>query len=294
MAVELLILGAGWTSTFLIPLCEQRNVSYAATTTTGRDDTLKFSFDPEATSSDAFKVLPEAHHVLITFPIKGQGGSKRLVHFYEETHKTKPKYIQLGSTGIWQSAATRPGHAASSESTVAPIQEVWISRDSPYDKHDPRAIAEDELKALGGCILNLSGLWGGSRQPRTFVDRIVKTKADVRGKKSLHMIHGQDVARAILAVVADWPGASRWMLTDGFVYDWWALILGWGSSSAASSNSDNGLADAAHGEVLTWVVELMEETGVRALPRSMETLGRCYDALEFWRHFKLTPVRARI
>ncbi|ORY78157.1 hypothetical protein BCR37DRAFT_382413 [Protomyces lactucae-debilis] len=292
MTVDLLILGAGWTSTFLIPLCKERNISFAATTTTGHDGTIAFKFDDQAADSSAYKHLPEAKHVLITFPIKGHGGSKKLVQFYQETHKTKPKYIQLGSTGIWQSAATRPGHtAADSTSAAQPTQTTWISRHSPYDTTDPRAIAEDELKQLGGCILNLSGLWGGSRQPRTFVDRIVKSKADAKEKKSLHMVHGQDVARAILAVMGAWPGPSRWMLTDGFVYDWWALMLGWGSSSAAAKAETDG---DAHGEVLTWILELMQETGTKALPRSMETLGRCYDAIEFWQTFKITPVRARI
>jgi hypothetical protein len=43
-----------------------------------------------------------------------------------------------------------------------------------------------------------------------------------------------------------------------------------------------------------WVVELMREEGVRALPRSMEVLGRCYDTREFWEAFGLVPLKARI
>ena len=43
-----------------------------------------------------------------------------------------------------------------------------------------------------------------------------------------------------------------------------------------------------------WVFELMDEEGVRALPRSMEVLGRCYDSREFWKTFGLSPVRSRI
>jgi len=38
----------------------------------------------------------------------------------------------------------------------------------------------------------------------------------------------------------------------------------------------------------------MEEEGVRALPRSMEALGRCYDSREFWKTFGLVPLKARI
>jgi hypothetical protein len=78
------------------------------------------------------------------------------------------------------------------------------------------------------------------------------------------------------------------MLTDMFVYDWWALILGWGRGGIDDKDGD------AHGPHLQWVKELMESEGVKALPRSMEQLGRCYDTCEFWEHIKAVPVRARI
>lgn len=57
-----------------------------------------------------------------------------------------------------------------------------------------------------------------------------------------------------------------------------------------------GWADVEGGptEQATWVYELMVETGVRALPRSMEALGRCYDTREFWDTFGVVPLKARI
>lgn len=301
MIYDILILGAGWTSTFLIPLLQDEKKKYAATTTTGRESTIKWSFDPAASTSDSYKTLPEAATILVTFPLTGKGQSHKLVQFYHETHKSRPHFIQLGSTGIWQSGAT-------------PDRELWITRHSHYDTHNPRAVAEDELKSLGGVILNLSGLWGGARQPATFVSRIFKSRRDVAEKTSLHMVHGRDVARAIYAVMQDWPGASRWMLTDGFVYDWWSLLAGWGSGHSSAANHANHATSAtqhavteatkggkgaagdedAEGKVLDWVRECMQEKNVRALPRSMEMLGRCYDSREFWETFKLTPVRARI
>lgn len=116
----------------------------------------------------------------------------------------------------------------------------------------------------------------------------------MRGKKSLHLIHGVDVARAVLAVTSNanlWDKArgERWMLTDGFVYDWWALMAGW-----ADVRQEGGDVDEEPSEFAKWVYELMEEEDVKALPRSMETLGRCYDSREFWRTFCLTPLKARI
>ena len=78
-------------------------------------------------------------------------------------------------------------------------------------------------------------------------------------------------------------------MTDLLVYDWWALILGF----AGEINEENPENDRAKSQI-KWVGELLEEEGVKALPRSMEQLGRCYDSREFWTKFGLMPVRARI
>lgn len=104
-SVDLLILGAGWTSTFLIPLCLLRGVSYVATSRAAspKPDTIVFDFDPTSDDSKPFAVLPNARTVLITFPIKLTGASEKLVNLYERTHPNmNPGYIQLGSTGIWR------------------------------------------------------------------------------------------------------------------------------------------------------------------------------------------------
>jgi hypothetical protein len=79
------------------------------------------------------------------------------------------------------------------------------------------------------------------------------------------------------------------MLTDLMVYDWWPLILDYGGQL----DHENGNDERAKTQI-KWVGELMEETEVRALPRSMEQLGRCYDAREFWTTFGLMPVRSGV
>ena len=79
------------------------------------------------------------------------------------------------------------------------------------------------------------------------------------------------------------------MLTNLLVYDWWALILG----IAGEIDEENGSDDRAKSQI-KWVGELMEEDGLKALPRSTEDLGRCYDSREFWTIFGLMPSRARI
>ncbi|MCJ1284357.1 hypothetical protein MMC26_003688, partial [Xylographa opegraphella] len=235
---SILILGAGWTSTFLIPLLEARQISHAATSTTGRPGTLPFKFDPSSPSLEPYHFLPSANTILITFPLKGPHQSTHLLSLYRDSHPdATPNWIQLGSTGIFQIAD----------------QELWVTRHSTYDRENARAVAEDELLALGGCVLNLSGLWGGTRQPRDFVKRVVASKEQLKGKSSLHMVHGMDVARAVVALHERFTKGERWMLTDMLVYDWWALILGWGERGSKGKDED------AEGPLLGWVRELMVE-----------------------------------
>ena len=100
--VELLILGAGWTSEFLIPLLKSSKVSFAATTRSGREGTIPFNFDPSSGDVEQYKSLPDATTVLITFPVVEN--VKALVDGYHETRPcvgrdVSANWIQLGSTG---------------------------------------------------------------------------------------------------------------------------------------------------------------------------------------------------
>lgn len=336
--VDLLILGAGWTATFLIPLLRQKShsLTFAATTTNGRPvcgvDTIPFRFDPSLKDPTSIANLPRARYILITFPLTGEGQSKWLTETYEATHprhhpnQKKYRFIQLGSTGVWQTDGRRKRHGSKSPeekqkareeqakaeaeaAAIAAAKEAkgekkkfeYTDRHSPYLTSDPRAVAEDELRAsevVDGMVLSLSGLWGGTRDPKNWVGRVAFSKEAMRHKTSLHMIHGLDIARAVVKILETceeekegekkWEEhgkGQRWMLTDGFVYDWWSLLLGW-----ATEGQEGGEPS----EQAKWVMELMEEEGVQALPRSMELMGRAYDSREFWRTWGLVPVKARI
>ena len=111
----------------------------------------------------------------------------------------------------------------------------------------------------------------------------------------MHMIHGVDVARAILAVHGNFKPATgqRWLLTDGRVYDWWDLASAWGDKQTKSDAVVSGPA-SDKGPQPRWVRELMNEENVRALPRSVEQLGRALDSRDFWNTFELEPVMARL
>lgn len=271
--VDVLILGAGWTSTFLIPQLAKEQITHAATTTTGRDNTIPFIFDPDSRDPAPYKQLPAAHTVLITFPLRGPAQSQTLVGLYRSVHGAHNHWIQLGSTEIFNQVPT-----------------AWSTEDSAYDTAHVRAVAEDELLALGGCVLNLSGLYGGARVPRTWLPRLGQCKEDVRKRGAVHFIHGEDVARAIVATHRGFTAGKRWILADLRVYDWYDLIM----SFSALGAGDEGEFTVTTQQFATWVGELMEEEGVRALPREMSVLGRKLDSRGFWNYHGLWPRHRRL
>jgi hypothetical protein len=287
--VDFLILGAGWTSQFLIPLLKSSSITYAATTTTGHESyghptlPFRFRYDPKSPPDPSpYTHLPGAKTILITFPLTGPDQSKQLLSLYRQIHGSDNRWIQLGSTGIFS----------------APL---WNDCNSPYDRENARAIAEDELLELKGCVLNLAGLYGGERNPRNWVLRVAKTKEEVRQKKALHLVHGEDVARGIVAVHGRFTPGKRWLVTDLRVNDWWDLIQSWGVRPDVlhlqSTDADEKQGQETKAERLDyagWVGELMVEENVRSLPRSADSLGRVLDSRAFWAEMKIWPIRGRV
>lgn len=272
--VDLLILGAGWTSTFLIPQLSDTDITYAATTTTGRDATIPFKFDPESGDAEQYKRLPAAKTVLITFPLRGHGQSKTLVGLYRSVHGARNNWIQLGSVGIYNK-----------------LPNDWSDDDAPYDKDDARAIAEDELRSLHGCVLSLAGLYGGERVPSRWLPRIVQSKDDVKKRGAVHFVHGEDVARAIIATHRNFTPGKRWIIGDLRVYDWYDLIMSFSSMNGESMSKQE---QENQDQYAKWVGELMKEDGIRALPRDAGVLGRKLDSRGFWLHHGLWPRHKRL
>jgi hypothetical protein len=298
-SVDFLILGAGWTSTFLIPQLDAAKITHAETTTTGRNGSIPFVFDPESEDEKPYKRLPAAKTVLITFPLKGKGQSKTLTNLYAQAHndtnctttKAHRTWIQLGSTGIFN------------------VEEGWSTDDAAYDTSDTRAIAEDELmECVGGIVLNLCGLWGGERQPKRWIERLAKSKEDVRKRRAVHFVHGEDVARAVVAVhlhgngdgdgeVAKRKGmgkGKRWIVADLRVYDWWDLILSFAALAEEGVGEESEEEKEKKLQFSKWVGELMVEEGVRALPRDVTTLGRRLDSRGFWKEMGTWPRHTRL
>lgn len=279
--VDVLVLGAGWTSQFLAPLLEKDGITHALTTRTGAPKDfcvgkydpatiVPFAFDPDSTDEEPYAQLPPAHYVIVTFKVEGASAAQKLVETYEKTHagSEPPRWILLGSTGAYEG-------------------EGLHDYKSDY-KHTPRTEAEDYVlqNTQGrGAVLCLAGLWGDQRIPSGWVKRVAQTKEKLRQKTSLHLIHGDDVARACVAMTRNFE-PRRWIVTDKQVYDWWALVDGWADDLEKQAEAGEA---GQKPEYTKWLAELMHEEGIATLPRDEVKLGRRLDSSRFWEVVDIQP-----
>jgi len=82
------------------------------------------------------------------------------------------------------------------------------------------------------------------------------------------------------------------------VYDWWDLASAWGEAHTKSNGYHGEQVEekvcVGKGPQPGRVRELMNEEGVRALPRGPELLGRLLDSRDFWNTFGLEPAIGRL
>lgn len=302
--VTILILGTGWTTSYLQPFLTAHRFTNATTSSSGREGSIPFKFNPSSPrDTEPYNILPNAETLVITFALRSAEEVEGLVHGYMSTRKapssqSKPlKVILLGSTGIW-----KPEHKNLDDGG-------WTDSSTPYDTSNPRAQAEDALlrhRCCQGCVLNLAGLYGGARQPWNWVERVAKSKQEVKGKGSLHLVHGKDVAVAILGAHLCWRTVQgkRWIVTDLRVYDWWEIIMRYGLRVRWKLNEerrqwedteqgmliDESMRTGEHSSGYEqWVWELMDEEGIKALPREGQRLGRRLNGRDFWKAISYGP-----
>ncbi|CAD6976472.1 unnamed protein product [Tilletia controversa] len=285
--VDVLLLGAtGWSANWIIPALRERKLSYALTSRSGspanptQEPTIPFTLSNDWTDeqvAEATQVLPPAKAIIIVFPIKSTDVMQAFVKAYHDRFQHQTRWIQLGSSGIWLSGQN--------------------NSESPIDPTNPRGQAEQVLLGLTDpaqnrltTVLNLAGLYGGTRHPVNFARKVAPSKAALARKGTLHLIHGIDVAYSILLTITSESSSRlwghRWILTDTNVYDWWQLMLSF------------ELPDAK-----IWVKELMTENGVKSLPRPVASspdqgppqyLDRALDGSEFWKHVNAHPKVGRV
>lgn len=215
--VSILLLGSGWTSQFLLPLLKTSSIPYAYTKRSpSSSDAGAIPFEAakegEQQDASAFQSLPRADMVVIIFPLTSKSMVDGIVGTYEEVKECQPAWLALGSTSAWSK-----GFSTSS----TPILET-----------NTRAMAESSLLSLDNkrrrtAVLNLSGLYGGNRDPSNFAKKVGDTMEKLEGKTSLHLVHGKDVA---LAIIGMWEAlkiptrrdvvwGKRWIVTGETILD---------------------------------------------------------------------------
>ncbi|KAE8228758.1 hypothetical protein CF326_g6299 [Tilletia indica] len=285
--VDVLLLGAtGWSATWIIPAFREHKLTYALTSRSGspskatEEPTIPFALADDWTQEkvvEATQVLPPAKAIVIVFPIKSNSVMQDFVNAYHDRFQHHTRWIQLGSSGIWLSGQN--------------------DSESPVDPTNARGQAEQVLLTLNDSaqkrlttVLNLAGLYGGSRHPINFARKVAPSKEALARKGSLHLIHGIDVAYSIVLAITSESSSpvwsKRWILTDTNMYDWWQLVISF------------DLPDAK-----VWAKELMAEYGIRSLPRPIASspdqgppqyIDRALDGSAFWKHFNTHPKVGRV
>ncbi|CAE6523487.1 unnamed protein product [Rhizoctonia solani] len=258
--VDILILGAGWLSHFLLPILHEFTLTHAATSRAGlTPNTIQW------TLGDGIGVLPKASTIVVMFPVDNWEVLKALVDGYRKRNGDG-LWILVGSTRGWQVTDTK------SDSVV--------TRHTPIPSNAPaRSLVEERfLKAYPtrSVVLNLVGLHGrppvsgdiphsAARLVPNFLKRIGSTKDALKQKSSVHFVHGSDAALAIVLVHQRARSmVGRWIVSDCLVRDWWAIALELGGPQEKQ-----------------WVLEIMREERVEVLPRQ-KGLGRVVDGSDFW------------
>ncbi|KAJ3129476.1 hypothetical protein HK098_001243 [Nowakowskiella sp. JEL0407] len=265
---EILVLGLGFVGEYISQLASLDSISWKATTTTGRLNTIKFVLE-----SSPVDVLPLSKTIVITFPINNPELLTTFLDKYSSLHSVQSASLNVILFGT-TSAFANPGFN-DRNSSITP---------------SPRTPAEDAILKLAiangvklnTSVIHLAGLYDNKiRKPLDWVKRI-DSKNKLAEKSTLHLIHGWDIARVILRIHGLWTSSTseantfesgqRWILTDLRVYDWWELAL------KCKSPLD------------LWVLELMREGNVRVLPRSgLNEISKVLDSRELWDKLQIVP-----
>lgn len=215
-AVSILLLGSGWTSQFVLPTLKAASISFAYTRrapTSNDAGAIPFDAAREGRQTAAtFQALPQAQMVVIVFPLTSAQFIQDIVTTYEEVKQCQPAWLALGSTSAWSKGV--------STSTT------------PVSPSNARAVSEDGLLSMhtsnrSTAVLNLSGLYGGTRNPANFAKRVGETVEKLEEKTSLHLVHGKDVAQAIMSM---WEALQDSRRRDAVWGRRW-IVTGEGSSS---------------------------------------------------------------
>lgn len=139
--------------------------------------------------------------LVVTFP-----PTEAAAAFWPLVHRLARRRILLGTTSIYQRAAD--------------CSEPVITEATPLVPLHPRLALEEAFLTAGGHVVRLAGLYGGERNP---VRWILTGKVGYE-KRQINLVHRDDVAAALLGLLALPSPRPVYNLADGERHTWRQII----------------------------------------------------------------------
>jgi nucleoside-diphosphate-sugar epimerase len=146
---------------------------------------------------DTWRAIPARCDCIWTFP------AEPLVQvdaFADVLFKDQRRVVVIGTT-----------------SSYLPSQEdEVVAESSPLDLNRPRVQGEEHLRSRGAMIVRAAGIYGPGRNPLDWLRRGVPSK----GENLVNLIHVEDLADALVAVLDSAPAGEHYCASDGIPRRW--------------------------------------------------------------------------
>jgi hypothetical protein len=203
---SLVILGAGYTARFLLPLA---TCLYSRVLATSREPEKKLSHvQPDRrirfdlTQPDTWKNIPPQTDLLWCFPAAPPDLVQRFAATLELQSR---KLVVLGSTSAYETG----------EATDYPP--AWIDETALLDLTQPRVEGEEFLRiTCQAIVLRVSGIYGPGRNPLDWI----RNGRVGPSRKYVNLVHVEDLAAICLAALERGKPREAYNVSDGFPRTW--------------------------------------------------------------------------
>ncbi|MGQ0694349.1 MAG: hypothetical protein ACT4OL_02085 [Nitrospiraceae bacterium] len=206
MSKSLVILGAGYTARYLLPLASHRYAHVLATSRVPEKHlshitpNRRIRFD--LTQQDTWKNIPTETDLLWCFPAVP-------LHLVQEFSATLDsplrRLVVLGSTSAYDIGSSRE------------YPPPWIDESAPINLTKPRVQGEEFLRInCGAMVLRVAGIYGPGRNP---LDWIGSGRVGP-SRKYVNLIHVDDLAAICLASLRQGAPGDVYNVSDGTPRTW--------------------------------------------------------------------------
>jgi len=124
--------------------------------------------------------------------------------FWEALPEVGELPILLGTTSIYRRVGIQPE----------------INEETPLRQRHPRHLVENHVQTRGIFLIRLSGIYGGPRDPRRWIESGRVGYED----RQVNLVHCEDVAAALVRVCGEGPRQPVYNLSDGGRHTWRQII----------------------------------------------------------------------